>query len=329
VPESPYKRYRDNWDQAFSSSDQANSPIDTTASGNNEFANKPEPITNPPAPKPKLKQRGEPTSVPKGKNEVPGPWANFWVQVALCVFTLGAFIAAGVYAHIAAEQKEVMALQLLAIGGQNQSMQQQLLTMDKTLREIQKQTPSVKRSADAAKGAAITARLAMEVGQRAWLAANFIPEKLFVGKPIVSSLELSNTGKTPVIGGHGWVAFTVVESTATIVFDPDVDVVKINLIPIFPNQKPKIPLTLLYKQPTMAHPAPRILSQPGLIKLQEGTSSLFMYGRIDYDDVFKKSHWVKFCVTGSSPRAEEGMNPITVSPNANKKECNKYNDIDK
>jgi hypothetical protein len=123
--ESQYKRYRDNWGKVFSSSDQANSPINSASGSNNQTTNESSAGTDRAATGPQPKIGNKPTAKPHKKCKPPNPWLEFSIQIALCVFTLGAFVAAAIYAYVASGQLD---------------------TMNKTYMEAEKQTKAARDS---------------------------------------------------------------------------------------------------------------------------------------------------------------------------------------
>jgi|ERR1700722_9216069 len=125
--DSSHERYRENWDKAFGSFDQGHSPIDTASSSNDKTSddsNGAFPLT---VLEVQSKQEGYPTTTPKKKCRRPNPWLEFTVQALLCLFTLGAFIAAAIYAHIARLQRDSMDNTFHQIEQQTTLMRQQLV----------------------------------------------------------------------------------------------------------------------------------------------------------------------------------------------------------
>jgi hypothetical protein len=147
----------------------------------------------------------------------PNPWLTFIIECVLCIGAVGAFIATGIYAHITSEQRDIMTAQWA-------STLLQWQTMDKTLTEIQKQTPLFDQSATAAKNSveeskrgriaseaqstsSLNASIATsQLDQRAWVGvADFITmggtetadRKGFSYQGV--QLTIRNSGKTPAI----------------------------------------------------------------------------------------------------------------------------------
>jgi hypothetical protein len=119
-----------------------------------------------------------------------------WVQMILCLATLGAFGSATYYAFIAVQQRDMMESQWLSMVGQ-------WVTMSKTLGEIQKQTIAAQVSADAAKSSADTASLALMTSERPWVKSVFeISDPLTFSKGygnVRIGFLLKNVGTAPAL----------------------------------------------------------------------------------------------------------------------------------
>jgi hypothetical protein len=197
---------------------------------------------------------------------------NYAVQVMLAWGTCGAFVAAAIYAGIAARQ---------------------LSTMKVTLSEIQKQTQNTE--------------LFFRTDERAWV--EFEPLKPsvlaspvpFFGTIYKYELFPKNVGKTLArdvvinVSESANGPWTLGESEALIRMDQDKLLIGElrdqtgKLIPAPNNPTPKL------LAPSTSSPVPLMLHGPPPVRSGKTINYGYLIGRIDYVDVFDVPHWVKFC----------------------------------
>jgi hypothetical protein len=147
----------------------------------------------------------------------PNPWLNFAVQCALCLFTAGAFVAAGYYAWIANQQKDTMV--------------RQFNVMADTFHESQMESDAIQLTADATKSAADTATKALTnqqqafvIDQRPYIIAErpvFNNSSLVPLQGITANITFKNVGKTPavkVISNVDMISFHPTDRDALIAF---------------------------------------------------------------------------------------------------------------
>jgi hypothetical protein len=220
---------------------------------------------------------------------------HYRVQKSLKRAAWCAFFAAAVYGGVAYWQK---------------------LTMDKTLREAQKQTPEISKSANAAKDAANTAATTMQLDERAWLAVRYPMIQLNVGSRISVPLVFENTGKTPAKNLAGVISVTVTDANAT----PDFSYARgyYSWDSGYLSQSTTAPTR--WNALDARTRQDLILSKPILDAIQSGDKVVTVHGRIEYDDIFRIHHWLKFC-----QQAAGQPTGMTVSTNT---KCTQYNQID-
>ncbi len=137
------------------------------------------------------------------------PVAHFWVQVALCLATLAAFVAAWRYANISARQKETMDQTFQAVFLQTLAMQSSNL-INKSASDAA--NVENKRQSTAAEGQLTTMKQQFVIDQRPFIDTSIpgyfvdpitrlrLPGPV-AGKPLGVALSLRNTGKS--VARHG------------------------------------------------------------------------------------------------------------------------------
>lgn len=144
--------------------------------------------------------------------------------------------------------------------------------------------------------------------QRAWLVAlgsgKTNPEVMKMGEPFELTLDFKNTGKTPALntrtvsqGGEG----------------------KINEPCPIKYQEPAKHVPVIGPNETFANGGAALISQRFFQAFIAEKELLCWYGRMDYEDVYHRKHWLRFCfqyrhlITGKG-----GLFP-----------CPNYNDVDR
>jgi len=143
---------------------------------------------------------------------------------------------------------------------------------------------------------AIAAKTQAEIAQldqRAWLGIQSItptPSTPAIGKTFEAKIELKNTGKTPAL--H--IEITCLGQAIIIGNEIDFSYEKYEKVKngiIFPNAIADINISPVSDM--SGHPIP--VSQEILTAIQQNQLTLVVHGRVDYDDVFGKSHWLLYC----------------------------------
>jgi hypothetical protein len=266
MPESPDQLYRRNWDLAFGSSDDAGEKAKAADSSQDQASH--EAQSTPSAPIPELhldRIKYETRMLDKNKSK-PGAWLKFGVQV-------GAFVAAVIYAGIAAHQAKIM---------------------NETLSEARKQSKAAIRSADNSENF-------FRADERAWVEiGNIKIERIAPPDPALGlSSEFSyhlypeNVGKT-----------VAREVRININFSREIG-------REFNNNKQAIEKEQVRRDERGSYgpPGPHAIVPgatssvpfegdgfaPSLDPSTGKAQISFILGKIDYWDTFNTHHWVRFC----------------------------------
>jgi hypothetical protein len=121
--------------------------------------------------------------------------------------------------------------------------------------------------------------------QRAWIGVVAVRKIDFQQNPIDLGVDLANTGKTP--------AFNV-KSRIVVKFIPKGEAVTITYLPIrLPNYRDTLfPGMVTTLRPTSTPPIPATIAE----EVKSGSTVIYYYGWITYDDVFHQSHRTEFCL---------------------------------
>jgi hypothetical protein len=196
------------------------------------------------------------------KNRPLSTWAD-WVQVIVqSLLLLGAIYAVCIYKG-------------------------QLVAMRESNELLKASTDAATKAAKAAEDSVTLARDMSRLDQRAWVAPSGISGLLKADQPFVCSIRIKNTGKT-------FARYTQVNAqvgSAKKGMDPPFD--KLGDPPA--NGKMPVTITLapngeyeLLTDPT------RSFNQQEIENIRDN-GDFFVFGRIDYTDVFDRSHWTTFC----------------------------------
>jgi hypothetical protein len=178
-----------------------------------------------------------------------------------------------------------------------------------------------KQAASAATSAASTANVtlkssqkAFELDQRAWVSPKVLHQIFAEMQPLVIATQFDNTGKTPAVKVKTCQVAEIVENTRPSVdlscperaYSPGFDV-------IFPGNH-------LNRISNAAGDGGKVnISHDGLLRkslmdeLRHHAKTVYVYGRVDYCDAFKTSHWATFCSTMLIMQPTSGGLPETVS----------------
>jgi hypothetical protein len=171
--------------------------------------------------------------------------------------------------------------------------------MNNTFAEIQKQTKSAKISAEAAKSAAETARLSLETDQRAWVGitkfegADFtattgsVTRAVYVkeGEDIRIGADLNNSGKSIAKNLAGCVRWDSAPSNKP--FVPTCASSEHGQAVV----QPGVTVTFWSQGPDGFKASAELIKA-----LRNGDVRLYVHGYLTYRDIFKASHYIKFCV---------------------------------
>jgi hypothetical protein len=180
-------------------------------------------------------------------------------------------------------------------------------------------------AADAAKSAADTAAKTMRIDQRAWISPRLLNSVFKKDQPLAIAIEFDNTGKTPAIHVQTCVVAEPVESSRK---DVDISCPESSKSPgfniIFPNGHIDR-LANATGQGGKTNIDPQgLLREPFMKELRGWKTIVYVYGRVDYWDVFKEPHWSTFCSKLLIMPPTSGGMPETV----NWMTCETGNDVD-
>lgn len=165
------------------------------------------------------------------------------------------------------------------------------------LKAMRAATNAAQQSAEAAVGAVETAR----IDQRAWIGGITIttkPATPQIGEVLSIEVTIRNVGKTPAKQVEGHVVVEPVASGASPKFEYAGDLsIKLGLLQ--PNTDY---LAILYPARSASTGQPAPLTGEVYSALQKGESRLYVHGRLDYRDIFKRSHWTTFCYSLRPPQ---------------------------
>jgi hypothetical protein len=148
------------------------------------------------------------------------------------------------------------------------------------------QTIETSNAANAAMEATKLAKSSAELDQRAWMGIAWISGKSEVGKQLTITVSFKNTGRTPAKKVR-------IRSVA--------EGIPKNEFPNFAKEK-----TVVQESKGIAFPQAEIFATLPLSKyknLEENTlkaimnadTIIYVYGILEYDDIFKRHHWITFC----------------------------------
>lgn len=156
----------------------------------------------------------------------------------------------------------------------------------------------MRRAAKAAAGANRIAAQTLRENERAWAAPHITNQIFGKNLPLEIIVKFANTGRTPAIHVQTCVVSEIVEKTR-----PNIDISCPDSIKspglgiIFPNDSIER-MTNAVGQGGKANIDPQGLLREGLMKeLRHWDKNVWVYGRIDYWDIYQRPHWATFCST--------------------------------
>jgi hypothetical protein len=206
--------------------------------------------------------------------------------------------------------------QLGVMQGQLKQMMKGTAQTESLIREATTQSKSSEIAANAAKRAADTASLTMRLDERARLRIGYPAIPMNVGSRISVPVTMENTGKTEARNLHGVIAVSVTMPDAV----PDFTYIR-GYYSWDAGYLPQgIVDTHTWNALNRTTREDIILTTEINNALRSATEAITINGRIEYEDVFRVRHWLKFCQQGAA--LQNGM-PIRGS-----KECAAYNQSD-
>lgn len=236
-------------------------------------------------------------------------------------FTAGIFLTAAVTALIFIRQANVMEGQLEEMkGAGNQTERLVILNMGQ-LANAAKSAAASQIQAIAAQENVKAIQRQMRQEQRAWISIQFTQWDISPNAPISIKSTMSNSGKTPAKHIRSKIVVRKVMTSERLhlayegypLSEPRGGI-------LIPNE----PITILgyislqFQDPGHAI-VPMRMTQNDVEQIKAGLAYGIIYGKIDYDDIFGKHHWIKFCGYNSGD-----MHQIQHAVTS----CAEYNDVD-
>jgi hypothetical protein len=171
----------------------------------------------------------------------------------------------------------------------------------KTWIEMKAQSRAMDRNANAAERGIARSKDALDASieasrldQRAWISLGFIgtnPETFHVGDKPYINVSLKNTGKTPAKHLSTLVVMTRIEKDEEPTFSYDgIEAVPYGVLP--PGGNTFTSLDILKDKTTGERVA---LTAPLLNSLVSQGVLIVVHGKVSYEDIFTKHHWLTFC----------------------------------
>lgn len=167
-------------------------------------------------------------------------------------------------------------------------------TMSRTLKEIQKQTPKLAESADAARYGSRTAASALaenekqfKIDERPYLTKDYVrlAEKPVKGRKLAGEVFWRNTGRTPAIHVHSWLRIDVLNHEPR---NPA------QWAAYAKAQKPQIDFGSGVGR-SVSVEGNNPLEEPWFGEITSKTSHIYIYGAVVYQDVFGDQHESSVC----------------------------------
>jgi hypothetical protein len=158
------------------------------------------------------------------------------------------------------------------------------------LRELQVQTDTSRSMANQAVQDSISAenknmeQLALD--RRAWLGATEVRGILEVGKPLEMTVQFKNSGKTPARHVAIDTCYRSVSTGNQFTFDCPEDKKGGSKGMLFPGG--------VFYARVAPYPG-KVVEQADLPALRSRQVTMFVFGRVRYDDIFDHPHWTQFC----------------------------------
>ncbi len=240
--------------------------------------------------------------------------ATLFSQIGLGIIGIVALIIYGSQLSTMNGQLDVMRQQLGEMKSSGQSatgqtwaaidnMNWMARTMDGSLKESQVARGTSEKQSKAALDASI---LVARTDQRCWIGLQGIHYTIDAGKVIESTIVFTNTGKTPAVNLRTRATMKPVPVGDAPDFQHIYSIVPQNHSPVAPNAS-------IFTNPKDHSNIP--LAQDEVDAIKQGAAVVYIYGRIDYEDIFHVDHWISFCYSANTDLV-------------NSSACKEHNEID-
>lgn len=172
----------------------------------------------------------------------------------------------------------------------------QLRYMKVGMRDAKVAAEAAKIGAIATRDTVLTAREAMQLDQRAWVGVDSIQPMPLIpvaSQPFLAKITFKNTGKTPARKVIGYAVSDPIASGQRPNFDYSKETQTISSGHMEPGQTLSATLSFVRSHSTGRTHIP--ITQEILNQIVAGKIKLYVHGRIDYEDIFGRPHWLKFC----------------------------------
>jgi hypothetical protein len=216
-----------------------------------------------------------------------------------------AFVAACLYAGLAAIQLNEMHTQTAQVFGQSEV---ENANASRRVAEVFQQLKIAQQQADAASSTAAAIGKAMQIDERAVMKVS-MADKIQVQADgrIVALIQVTNIGKTTATNIAGQVVLELLDTTQEPVFiyrhgHPRT---RFKQGIVFPEGKIQLPAMALVSH--LPDPIPLIVTPDMQKRMNAGDVYIALHGRVTYDDIFGVHHWLTFCGQGL-------MDPMNPQP---------------
>ena len=155
----------------------------------------------------------------------------------------------------------------------------------------------------------------MRVDQRPWMVVGSNIPPPVENQPLLVRLNVANTGKTAAKRVQQTFIVRILKTTELPIFDYNVPNVRAFAGVVASNQPSPINVPVLASVDDAGNPNPRRMTKADVDDFTSGKSYIFVFGKIEYYDVYDVAHWLHFCFWSA-----RGGAPT--------KTCTDYNDTD-
>lgn len=157
-----------------------------------------------------------------------------------------------------------------------------------SLEQARRSADAAQAAADAAQKSAEVAGRALQLDHRAWVGvATFAPPNLQPGSTVTFTVQLLNSGRSPALNVKAHTSYRLLSARGS-------------FTPIYRKRKDNLRPSLVVIQPGVSMALPGSIDGPlsaaDVEAVRTGKKVLYIFGRIEYTDVFRTEHHSTFCV---------------------------------